>query len=214
LTTDIDVTSHLGAVERSVEALERDGEPAHAITLTRSYNTDAADLWDAVTSKERLPRWFLPVEGDLELGGRFDLEGNASGTITDCDPPRSFESTWEFGGGVSWIEVTLTPEGSERTRLTLVHTAPVTPQWAEYGPGATGVGWELGLMGLTLHLAEPDAKFEEEAFAGSDEGKAMMTGSGNAWAEAAIASGNDPAQARAAAGRTIAFYTGSAVPEA
>lgn len=205
-----DVGHHLGAVERSVHALERDGQPARSVTLSRSYDTDADDLWDALTSKDRLPRWFLPVEGDLALGGRFQLKGNASGTITDCDPPNSFGATWEFGGGISWIEVTLAADGSERTRLTLVHTAPVTPQWEEYGPGATGVGWELGLMGLALHVADPAATFEEDAFSNSPEGKAYMTGSGNAWAEADIASGEDPRLAQAAAGRTIAFYTGSA----
>ena len=211
---DFDVEHHLGAVERSVRSLERDGEPARAVTLTRSYDTDAEDLWDALTSKERLPRWFLPIEGDLALGGRYQLKGNAGGTITDCDPPKSFKVTWEFGGGVSWVEVTLAPQDSGRTQLTLVHTAPVTPHWTEYGPGATGIGWELGLMGLSLHIAAPKSRFDEDTFSGSPEGKAHMTGSGKAWAEADITSGEDPDHARAAADRTIAFYTGSEVPQA
>lgn len=210
---DFDVERHLGAVERSVRALERDGQPARAITLERSYDTDVADLWDALTDQERLPRWFAPVEGDLSPGGRFQVEGNAGGTITDCDPPTSFAATWEFGGDVSWLAVKLVSESAGRTRLTLVHTAPVTPHWTEYGPGATGVGWELGLVGLSLHVAAPESKFEEDTFSGSPEGNAFMTGSGHAWAEADVAAGEDPAQARAAADRTIAFYTGSAVPE-
>jgi uncharacterized protein YndB with AHSA1/START domain len=208
-----DIGHHLGTVERSVATLERDGQKAHAVTLSRSYDTDSDDLWDALTNRDRLPRWFSPVEGELVLGGRFQVTGNAAGTITDCDPPKSFGATWEFGGGVSWVEVTLAPEGSGRTRLTLVHTSPVTPHWEEYGPAATGVGWELGLLGLALHITEPDAAFEEDTFSTSPEGKAFMTGSGNAWAEADIASGEDPAQAHAAAERTIAFYTGSAAPE-
>ena len=62
------------------------------------------DLWDALTSKERLPRWFAQVDGDLQLGGRFQVKGNAGGTITACAPPKSFSATWEFGGGVSWIK--------------------------------------------------------------------------------------------------------------
>ncbi|MCD7059690.1 SRPBCC family protein [Pelagibacterium xiamenense] len=211
---DIDVEKHLGAVSRSVSEVEVEGKPARAVTLTRAYETNANDLWDALTNQERLPRWFAPVDGNLEKGGQFQVQGNASGTITACAPPRSFAATWEFGGEVSWIEVTLSPDGPDRTQLVLVHTAPVTPHWAEYGPGAVGVGWELGLMGLALHLSAPDAKFNEDEFNTSPEAKAFMTGSGDAWAEADIASGEDPAQARGAADRAIAFYTGATPPGA
>ena len=31
------------------------------------------DLWEALTSAERIPRWFAPVSGDLRLGGRFQV---------------------------------------------------------------------------------------------------------------------------------------------
>ena len=71
-----DVESHLRAVERSVSSLERDGQPARAITLVRSYATTVEDVWDAVTNGERIPRWFLSVSGLLELGGRYQLEGD------------------------------------------------------------------------------------------------------------------------------------------
>ncbi len=80
---DLDVERLLGAVERTVSSLERDGQAARAVTLARSYATTVEDLWDAVTSAERIPRWFLPVSGRLELGGRYQLEGNAGGTITN-----------------------------------------------------------------------------------------------------------------------------------
>ena len=66
---DFDVEGHLGAVERSVSPLERDGQPARAVTLSRSYATTVEDLWDAVTNSQRIPRWFLPVSGQLEPGG-------------------------------------------------------------------------------------------------------------------------------------------------
>jgi hypothetical protein len=39
-----------------------------------------------------------------------------------------------------------------------------------------------------------------------------MTASGEAWYEADVARGADPAQARGAADRTIAFYTGAEPP--
>lgn len=206
---NFDVERHLGAVERSVSSLEREGKPARAVTLARSYDTTVDDLWDAVTNGERLPRWFLPINGELELGGRYQLEGNAGGVITACEPPSYLAITWEFGGDVSWVEVRLADEGSERARLTLNHIQHVSEHWDTYGPGAVGVGWELGLFGLALHLAQPDeAKLDEAVFSASPQGKAFTVGSSDAWGRASIASGTDTSAARAAARRTTAFYTG------
>ena len=158
-----------------------------------------------------MPRWFLPVTGDLQLGGRYQLEGNAGGVITACRRLSHFALTWEFGGDVSWVEVRLSDGGAGRVRLTLAHTSHHSAHWDEFGPGATGVGWELGLMELAVHVAQPDeAQMDEAAFVASPEGKAIIIGSSEAWGRAAIAAGADPAAARAAAQRTSAFYTGEA----
>ena len=206
-----DVETELGAVERSVSSLDVDGQAAHVVTLSRSYTTTVADVWDAVTSAERIPRWFLPVTGDLQLCGRYQLEGNAGGVITACRRLSHFALTWEFGGDVSWVEVRLSEGGDGRVRLSLAHTSHHSAHWDEFGPGATGVGWELGLMGLAVHLAQPgEAKIDEAAFVASPEGRALMAGSSEAWGRAAIAAGADPAAARQAAERTSAFYTGEA----
>src|SRR5204863_121918 len=89
-------------------------------------------------------RWFLPVSGDLRLGGRYQLEGNAGGTIERCDPPRSFAATWEFGGQQSWIEVSLTEQPAGRVRLELEHVAHVTAElWAQFAPGTPERGTVL-----------------------------------------------------------------------
>lgn len=203
-----DFATHLNMIKRSVVAQERDGQPVRAVTLQRPYKTSVEDLWDAVTSAERIPRWFLPVSGELKLGGKYQLEGNAGGTITDCVPPRYFAATWEFAGGKSWIEVRIEPEG-EGTMLTLAHICPVDAFWAQYGPGAVGVGWDLGTVGLEMHLAgEEIGKFDENAFATSPEGKALISSASEDWARAAIEAGEDPEQAREAAKATTAFYTG------
>ena len=90
---DFDVETHLSAVERSVSALERGGQPARAVTLSRIYLTTVDDLWDAVTNPERIPRWFLPISGDLEAGGRYQLEGNAGGVIEACERLSHFAFT-------------------------------------------------------------------------------------------------------------------------
>ena len=206
---NFDVESELAAVERSVSSLERNGQPARAVTLSRSYPTDAADLWDALTDAERIPKWFMPVSGDLKLGGSYQLEGNAGGTIIKCDPLSRFEITWEFGGDVNWLEVSISGNEDARTRLTLTHTARLSEHWDTYGPGAAGVGWDLSFLGLSLYIYNPDApKPDEVAFAASSAGKAFITGSSERWGDASIAAGTASEAARAAARQTTAFYTG------
>lgn len=77
----LDVEAQLNAAARCVSSLERDGRSAHSVAVVRSYPTTVADLWDAVTNGRRISRWFLPICGELELNGRFQLEGNAGGVI-------------------------------------------------------------------------------------------------------------------------------------
>lgn len=100
-----------------------------------------------------------------------------------------------------------TPDGG--TYVELEHVAHVDDErWGEFGPGAVGVGWGLGILGLATHLATGDAvaQGEGEQFAASDEGRRFMTPSSDHWYEAAAAGGEDAAAARAAADRTTAAY--------
>ena len=204
-----DVETQLSAVERSVSSLEREGQPARAVTISRSYDTTLENLWDAVTSKERIPRWFLPVSGDLELGGRYQLEGNAGGSITECVRLSRFALTWEFGGDVSWVEVSCSVDGDGSARLTLTHTSHLSEFWNQYGPGAVGVGWEMGFLGLSIHIANPAEPMPDPAeFAASTDGRALIAGSSEGWALASVAAGTEADAARQAADRTTAFYTG------
>ena len=209
---EFDFEGQLGVTERFVSPREGDGRPARAVTLVRSYAAAVEDLWDAVTNGERISRWFVPVSGDLEPGGRYQLEGNAGGVITECRPLSYFAVTWEFGGDISWVEVHVSDDGAGGARLTLTHTQKVSEHWNEYGPGAVGVGWELGLLGLAIHLAQPAAVMPDPAaFAASPDGRAFITGSSEGWSQAAVAGGTDPGIARSRARRTTAFYTGEPV---
>jgi len=209
----IDVTQQINAVRRTVGRRVLEAGEARTVTISRTYDAPIEDLWDACTNAERIPRWFLPVSGDLQLGGRYQLEGNAGGTIERCDPPKSFFATWEYGGEVSWIEVRLTAEAAEaagRTRLEIEHIAHVSDErWAEFGPGAVGIGWDMIVMGLSLHLSGRQAMSPQEgaAWAASEEGRHFMKLSGDRWCEAHIASGDDEAEARGMAERTITAYT-------
>jgi uncharacterized protein YndB with AHSA1/START domain len=202
-----------GADERDVKEGSRDGKPTRVVVASRVYATDAPDLWDAITNPERLPRWFLPLTGELKPGGRYQLEGNAGGTITRCEPPSILELTWEFGGGVSWVAVLLESEEGG-TRLTLEHAAPTDEiaeeHWKMFGPGAVGVGWDLALMGLGMHVesgASVDPA-ESGAWLASEEGKQVVKACATAWGRAHVASGESEEIALAMAERTRAAYAG------
>lgn len=214
----VDIAAQLDAVERAVRTDDLDGSPARVQTLAQTYPSPLADVWDALTSAERISRWFLPVSGDLQLAGHYQLEGNAGGTVQSCDPPHEgrahFGITWEFGGaGETWVTVHLEAVDADRTRVELEHIAPVSmvPDeiWQQFGPAGTGIGWDSGLLGLSLHLTDPDARPDDpEAWTLSEEGRAFMRRSADEWAAAQAADGVDLEMARAAADATYAMYTG------
>jgi uncharacterized protein YndB with AHSA1/START domain len=209
-----DVRQQISAVRRELGTRTLEAGEARVSVISQVYDTDQEDLWDVVTNPQRIARWFLPVEGELKEGGHYQLQGNAGGTVTRCDRPRGYAATWEFGGNVSWIEVRLTPEGDRRTRFELEHIAHVDDEmWDRYGPGATGVGWDMGLWGLAQHVADPTWTPDPvaiQAWLASDDGRAMMRGSADAWAAAEVAAGGEPATARRHADTSFAFYTGEA----
>ena len=209
---NIDVGAQIGAIRREVRNGERDGKPVRAVVATRTYDTTIEDLWDAISSPERLTRWFTGISGDLREGGRYQLEGNASGTITRCAPPRHLALTWEYGGAVSWVEVRLDEDAASGVRLVLEHTAEIDPHFGKYGPGAVGVGWDLSLVGLAEHLTHGAAfdHAEGERWGLSDQGKDFIRQSSDGWCDASIEAGTDAREARAAAAQTTAFFTGAA----
>ena len=212
---NLNVDDYLGTVDRSVSSRERNGQAALAVVISRSYATTVVDLWDALTNGDRLPRWFLPVSGELELGGRYQLEGNAGGVIMACDRKSHLALTWEFGAEISWVEAHFSKRKIGQTQLTLEHIQLPSDHWDTYGPGATGVGWELSLLGLALHIHQPSApRPDAVAFATSASGKAFIKESCELWGKASIAFGMDPDASRAAARRTSAFYTGESAEPA
>ncbi len=204
----------IGAVWREVREGERDGSPTRIVIAERAYDAAVDDVWDALTSRERIPRWFLPIDGDLRLGGRYQLEGNARGEVTACDPPTNLALTWEFGDQLSWVAVVLSEGTAGGTLLRLEHTVPVDDHWEEYGPGAVGVGWDLTLAGFGVHLLTGQTvQMDEELLTGA-EGLEAMTRSNEAWCAANIASGTSAEVARRLAERTLAAYTGQSVDDA
>jgi uncharacterized protein YndB with AHSA1/START domain len=218
----IDIFREIEAVQREVGSGRIAAGEGRAVRLRRTYDAPIDDVWDALTNPERIGRWFLPISGDYRLGGRYQFEGNAGGEILECERPRRLKVTWAYGemlgeADISEVEVRLSPSGDQATVFELEHTAIVPEdRWAEYGPGAVGVGWEMGLLGLALHLRGGSVG-DPEAWQLSEEGRAYASRSSEGWGAANTAAGADPAAAARAVANTTAFYApdpGDAPPAA
>lgn len=206
-----DFIAELEAARRTVGTGDLPAGAARVVTLERTYPADVEDVWDAVTDPERIPRWFLPVTGDLRVGGTYQVEGNAGGEIRACEAPRLLRLTWVMGPptpeDTSVVEVRLAPAPDGGTTLTLEHTAVVPPEmWDQFGPGAVGVGWDGALLGLGLHL-DGGATLDPEAVLASPELRAFNVASSEAWGAAlAAADGLDADDVAARVAATTAFY--------
>jgi uncharacterized protein YndB with AHSA1/START domain len=206
----IDIVREIEATGREVRQAQLAGADGWTIQLQRTLDAPIDDVWDAFTDPGRIGRWFLPISGDYRLGGHYQFEGNAGGEIVECARPNRLKVTWVYGDPAgappSEVVVELTPEGDDRTVLRFEHTAVVPDEfWNEYGPGAVGVGWDGGLLGLTLHLAGGSIA-DPMAWQVSEEGRAFYTASSEAWGEASASAGLDPDTVARQVTNTTAFY--------
>ena len=53
----IDVKHQVSAVRRTMGTRTLEAGEARVLTISQAYATTIDDLWDAVTSAERIPRW-------------------------------------------------------------------------------------------------------------------------------------------------------------
>ncbi len=207
----IDIIREIEAAQREVGSGRIAAGEGRAVRLRRTYEAPIEDVWDALTSPERISRWFLPINGDFRVGGRYQLEGNAGGEIVACERPHRLRVTWVYGevaspADISEVELRLISAGEDTTTLELDHTAIVPDdRWAMFGPGAVGVGWDGGLLGLSLHLRGGSIE-DPIAWQVSAEGREFFTMSSVAWGVANEAAGAAPDAAASAVVNTTAFY--------
>jgi uncharacterized protein YndB with AHSA1/START domain len=189
----IDIPSQLAAIYREVG--ERQAGEAVGVLMRRSYGAAIEDVWNAVSDPERMRRWFLPVSGDLRVGGTFQLHGNAGGEILTCEPPTLLRVT--FGGPTSVVELRLSPNGDE-TVLELEHVVPFEIAQSAAGALYVGPGWDGALMGLDLYL-RGEAPADPAAAANSLEVQEFSKQSLHLWIAAVESSGTAGADEIAAA---------------
>lgn len=212
-----DIIEELAAIHRRVAvdgtgAGDGAGEGAGggetvSVSLTRTYDAAADDVWDAITNPERLPRWFFPVSGDLRVGGSFQLEGNAGGDILRCDRPHHLQVT--FGGPESVVDVHVA-EGDEGATVELTHRVPLAMAGSGAGALFVGPGWDGALLGLGI-LLRGEAVGDPVEAASSPEVIEFNRGSIDRWTEAVESSGT-AAPEEVAGGREAALAQYTTVP--
>lgn len=210
MTTPTDPSAYIGGARREVRAATREGHPTKVVVAGRQFDAPASQVWDAISNPERIPRWFLPVSGDLGEGGHYELRGNAGGTIQRCEAPHVLALTWEIFGATSWVEVELA-DYAGGTELELRHEQHIDPRWEQFGPGAVGVGWDLALLGMAIHL-DTGAAVDPEGFqtwSTSQAGIEFVGDCALGWQEADIDGGEGPGQARRRGAQVEAFFTGA-----
>ena len=170
---------------------------ARTAHMRRRYDAPIEDVWDACTDPERISRWFIKPTGDLRAGGTFKLEGNASGEILRCEPPRLLRVTWSYPDRpVDQLELRLSPGEDGETVLELEHASVAEvfiTNDPETGTWGIGSGWEAPLDYLAKYLRGelPDAP-AAEWWEPTPEDAELGNRRGHAWAaviEAALTVG-------------------------
>lgn len=104
---------------------------------------------------------------------------------------------------------------ADGTQLILKHILPKDEtneaHWKQYGPGATGVGWDLGLYGLQLYFDIGGKHVDREPvdkWMVAEDGKRFIRQCAAKWGNAHRESGADEKMVAGMVAETSAAYTG------
>lgn len=179
-----DILQQIAAIHREVSRRPEGTTEMVSVIVRRTYDSEIADVWSALTDRSRLERWMFPISGDLRAGGKFQFEGNAGGDILACEPPTLLRVT--YGGPSSNVAIQLAKRGAERTEVILEHTVPIDIAGSGAGALFVGPGWDTGLVALDLHLRGLLA--DAPAFHKSREVQELGARSTDAWEAVVVAS--------------------------
>jgi uncharacterized protein YndB with AHSA1/START domain len=160
--TDDLTTRYDGVLERTAEG--------GVIRFERHLAFDVRDVWDAITTPDRLADWWLPFEADISVdlreGGEMVFAGTPDGepitmtcTILRLEPPSLLEHTHPAAGSSMRWELEAVDTGCI---LRLSHMVPDVPDAVE---NCYLVGLQTSLDRLEPSLAGRPRAWDWEAFA-------------------------------------------------
>ena len=129
------------------------GDGKGAIRMEDVYDTNAEDLWSALTDPDRLAVWIGAVAGDLRVGGtfhaRFTSGWEVPGRVEICrQPERLLVVMAPDSADETQIEATLTPAGDHNVLVVDKRGIPIDHLPGHRGPGRADVGGEVLHVGL------------------------------------------------------------------
>lgn len=205
---DFEPEAQANSTTREVRTGRRDGEVTRTIVTRRTFAVDQATLWNVLTNPSRLRQWYFSVKGDLRPGGSYKVDTIAEGIVNECEAPHSFAVTSTSYSKVSWIRVVVTPAADGTQVEVAEETLWDTESWGTYGPSLDGVARDFSLLTLALHLSSGEPVDQEAMgdFTYSPAGREFVRLATQAWANAAVADGDDTQAARNSAARAEAFF--------
>jgi uncharacterized protein YndB with AHSA1/START domain len=104
---------------------------AEPIVVEETFRAPVARVWDAISNKDQMPKWFFKTINDFAPRVGFYTKFNVSAgekdylhvwRVMEVVPNRLLTLEWQYGGypGDSYVTFELTPTG-EGTHLKLTH---------------------------------------------------------------------------------------------
>ena len=125
-------------------------EGEQTVTLVRRYPAAAADVWNALTTPERIARWYGTIVGTppRAVGDEFEVEIGEGmvrrALLESCAAPSGLSYTWWSGDGdPGLVTIRLDAIADDATRLTVQHDRLRPHRMTQYGGG-----WEQNLVAL------------------------------------------------------------------
>lgn len=135
-------------------------------------------VWSVVTEPAQISQWFADaVDIELEVGAEGTFTVNPTSEhpsiynmrVERVDPPHHFAYRWAYPDGVvpgptnaPLVEFTLTEEGAQATRLTVVESGLRGLEWEEQEKEryftSHGEGWDEKLALLREHVYQTTSR--------------------------------------------------------
>ena len=131
-----------------------------SVRFEREFPVPVTELWDALTSPERLARWLAPgtIGGGPDGTVRLDFGegGIVTGHVLRWEPPSLLEFEWRFARETESVVRFELSSSDEGTHLVLDHRALAVEHAAGYS-----AGWDAYLASLSDYLEGRDSSWED-----------------------------------------------------
>ena len=114
----------------------------------RRFSAPPERLWDALSTKDGLRRWFMPTRYEIEVHGRFSFDGGWEGTVSEAAPCRHIQFDVDGGSG-AFLRFEM-EAGNGACLFALIdrmgdgvdaNNWPAAPAHRRHQPGGPGTHW-------------------------------------------------------------------------